>query len=225
MKDVVLEQMMESSFTGETPRLSEPVDNIIIIGAMGCGKSSVGWLAAKILGFGFIDLDEYIERSEKMGVTQIFNEKGESYFRDIEKQAVESLRGIRSHVIATGGGAVVDDENWQAFCDMGATVWLNTSPQEIARRFVSDETELKKRPLLAELAGESDKQLRQRLLTERLSALIGQRQARYKQADVILTDTFSTPESSAKKLVRTLIREGLVRTPGADAALDRWGSL
>lgn len=216
---------MEPSFTGETPRLQEPVDNIIIVGAMGAGKSSVGWLAAKILGFGFIDLDEYIERHEKKGINQIWVEKGESYFREVEKQAVEALRGIRSHVIATGGGAVVDDDNWHAFSQMGATVWLNTSPQEIARRFITDDTELKKRPLLAELMNEPDKRMRQTLLAERLAALIGQRQDRYKMADVIMADTFSTPESSAKKLARTLVREGLVRAPGEDMPLDRWRSL
>jgi shikimate kinase len=177
------------------------------------------------LGFGFIDLDEYIEQREKMGVNQIFQDKGESYFRDVEKQAINSLVGIRSHVIATGGGAVIDDDNWHTLCDMGATVWLCTTAQEIARRLVGNEVELKKRPLLAELVDEADPLVRQKALAERLSALIGQRQERYKQADLILEDAFSTAESTAKQFVFTLRAEGWVKQPADDGPLDRWGTL
>ena len=218
-------ESMESVRPDGGPRPREPVNNIVIVGAMGSGKSSVGWLVARNLGFGFIDLDERIERSEKMGINQIFAEKGEGYFRGVEKQMIESLRGIRGHVIATGGGAVVDDDNWEMFREMGVTVWLSTSAHEVARRLVGSETELKKRPLLAELLEESDLRTRQKLLAERLSALIGQRQARYKQADVVLEDSFSTAESTAKQLASALKEEGYVRPQREDGPLDRWGTL
>lgn len=65
--------------------MSDRDDNVILVGAMACGKSTVGWRLAKMIGFGFIDLDEWIERKTGRTITKIFDQDGEEVFREIEK--------------------------------------------------------------------------------------------------------------------------------------------
>ena len=86
--------------------------NVILVGGMSCGKSTAGWLLARIIGYGFIDLDAAIEAKVGKTVAEIFAERGEEAFRHLESQYLRDLEGIRSHVIACGGGAVMRDENW-----------------------------------------------------------------------------------------------------------------
>jgi shikimate kinase len=198
--------------------------NIVLLGAMGSGKSTVGWVLSRIVGYGFIDTDALIEARVKKPVSVIFAERGEAAFRELEAEVIQRLRGLRSHVVSVGGGAVMGDANWQILQDLGATVWLNAPPAEIARRFNTDDGELKKRPLLSELADYKDKEQRQKLLTERLSALIGQRMERYRQATVAVSDSFSTPESTAHSIREVLVKEGILRLPAEHRAYDRWRS-
>jgi shikimate kinase len=196
--------------------------NIVLIGASGAGKSATGWMLARLIGYGFIDLDQTIEAREKKPVHVIFEEKGEPYFRELERDLLRSLSGLRSHVLATGGGACVDDECWALIQALGTTVWINTPPEEIARRLNATEGELKKRPLLADVLAHKDGETRMKLLSERIKALIGNRVDRYKLANLQVADSFSTPESSAHLLKDTLIREGRVPLARGERPYDRW---
>lgn len=208
----------------DVARRPQAGSNIVLMGAMGAGKTTVGWHLARLIGFGFIDLDTLVERREKKEVAKIFADGGESAFRDAEREAVKSLDGIRSHVISVGGGAVMDTENWETLKDMGTTVWLNTPPEEIARRFNSDE-ELRKRPLLAELADRKKDGDRMKLLTERLNAIIGMRTDRYRQARLTVADSFSTPELTAQLIKEHLVRENLFTPLAGVKPYDRWDML
>lgn len=220
----------ESSWTTEERRgdrvATEPRgSNIILLGGMGTGKSRTGWLLARILGYGFIDTDGILESRFKKPITQIFEQEGEDSFRAKEKELVLSLFGIRSHVISVGGGTVMDDENWQVLMRMGVTVWLNPSPDEVARRFLVEESQIVKRPLLADLLSHKDKETRQKLLKERLSALIGQRSARYREAMLSVSDSFCTPESTALLIKDLLIKDRLLPPVRGEKPYDRWGIL
>lgn len=199
--------------------------NIILLGAMGSGKSTVGWLLARLIGYGFIDIDQMIETRAKKKIAAIFEELGESEFRRLERELVLSLSDVKSHVVAVGGGTVTDDDNWSVLSRMGVTVWLNPPPEEIARRIGHDEAELKKRPLLAEVLSHKDKETRHKLLSERLKALIGNRSERYRQARVTVSDSFSTPDSTALLVKDTLVREGALTIPKDQRPYDRWGIL
>ena len=210
-------------FTNDKQESTTVGSNIILIGATGSGKSTVGWLLARLIGYGFIDLDLMIEAREKKPVHEIFESQGESYFRGIESELIASLAGIRSHVLATGGGAVMEDGSWEQLHAMGTVIWLNTPPEEIARRLMTNEAEMRKRPLLAELLSHKDLEMRLKLLAERLSALIGNRVGRYKQADLVVSDGFSTPESTARLLKETLVREGRLQLAQDQRPYDRWG--
>lgn len=199
--------------------------NIILLGGMGTGKSSTGWLLARILGYGFIDTDTVLESRFKKPISQVFEEEGEASFRLKEKELVLSLFGIRSHVISVGGGTVMDDESWQVITRMGVTVWLNPSPEEVARRFLAQEEQITKRPLLADLLSHKDKETRQKLLKDRLSALIGHRSARYREALLSVSDSFCTPESTALLIKDMLFKDRLLPPIRGEKPYDRWGIL
>ena len=124
-----------------------------------------------------------------------------------------------------GGGTVMDDDSWQTLTRLGTTVWLNPPPEEIARRIGKDEADLAKRPLLADVLQQKDKEARHKLLSERVKALIGNRSERYRQAEIVVSDSFSTPESTAKLIRETLQKAGVLTNSTAQKPYDRWGIL
>ena len=199
--------------------------NIILLGGMGAGKSTIGWQLAKLLGYGFVDTDAMLEGQFKKPIDKIFEEDGEPAFRTKERELVLGLFGIRSHVIAVGGGTVVDPESWQVLGRTGVTIWLNPPAEEITRRFLSSESEILKRPLLADLMSHKDKETRQKLLTERLSAIIGNRAERYREAMVHISDSFCTPESTTFLIRDLLLKDRLLLPVRGDRPYDRWGIL
>ena len=118
--------------------------NIILCGFMGSGKSTIGNLLSKKMGMSFVDMDKYIEKQENKTVTQIFEENGEEYFREKEREASRLLGSKRGLIIAAGGGTLTFPENVEAFRENGRIVLLNVSPETVAERLKSDNT----RPLL-----------------------------------------------------------------------------
>ena len=104
--------------------------NIILIGIMGAGKTTVGKLLSRKLGYRFIDMDDYIEESQGETITQMF-ERGEDYFRKIEAGAVQSLGKLEQVVIATGGGIVKNDNNMKVLSQGGVIVYLQRQVDKI----------------------------------------------------------------------------------------------
>ena len=98
---------------------------VYLCGFMGCGKSTVGKLLAKKLGTECLDLDDYIEKHEAMTIPEIFEQKGEAYFRAAETQALKDLAG-ECKVIATGGGALLSEENGALAKNAGLAVFIDT---------------------------------------------------------------------------------------------------
>ena len=118
--------------------------NIILVGFMGTGKSVVGKLLAKKLNRDFVELDDKIEAKEKMPIKDIFEKKGEPYFRLVEKEVVREASQLKNKVISAGGGAIVDEENFKNLKSSGAIICLKASPKTILKRTKN----LKTRPLL-----------------------------------------------------------------------------
>ena len=139
--------------------------NIVLVGFMGCGKSTVGKRLAAMLGWEFIDTDTRIEKEQKMQVSEIFLRMGETAFREMEEELVAQLSRRKHQVIATGGGIIKNPANCQRFKEGGAVVvHVYATPEELFRRMRSDTT----RPLLAPYEGEERYKAIQRLLQERL---------------------------------------------------------
>ena len=100
------------------------MNNIVLCGFMGCGKSTVGRNLARKTGKRFIDMDAYIEKKTGKKISEIFAEQGEDGFREIEHGVCEELAGKSNMVIATGGGTVLDPENTRALKREGKLIFL-----------------------------------------------------------------------------------------------------
>ena len=121
---------------------------IILIGYMGSGKSSVGQELAKKLNLPLIDTDNLISAEEGCSVAEIFNTKGESYFRHLEYELVHRMQHFQSCVISTGGGMPVYNENIKKLNETGTTIYLSVSVDIIIDRIHNDQT----RPLVKNLS-------------------------------------------------------------------------
>jgi len=101
---------------------------------MGCGKSSVGRRIALMTGHRFVDTDELIVQREGRSITDIFASDGEGTFRAIEQAVIEDLIGVAGIVLATGGGAVLQEVNRAALHKIGVFVWLHADPDVLFER-------------------------------------------------------------------------------------------
>lgn len=118
--------------------------NIILIGFMGSGKSSIGRMVAKRMGFQFIDTDALIVERAGKSIPAIFAEQGEEAFRDLETAAIESIAHFSRCVISTGGGAVLRERNRALLRELGFVVLLTASEDVLWERVSRNN----KRPLL-----------------------------------------------------------------------------
>jgi shikimate kinase len=109
-------------------------ENIVLIGFMGSGKSSIGRIIARRLRFQFLDTDRLIEERARMTIPEIFERHGEPHFRERETAVLESLLGVKRHVFATGGGIVTQPRNVEILRQLGLVVLLKADPEEIFRR-------------------------------------------------------------------------------------------
>ena len=110
------------------------IANIILIGFMGTGKTSVGMRLAEMLDMRFIDTDDIIEEKSEMSIPEIFSEMGEEHFRDLESKAVEEVSRFSQHVVATGGGAVIREQNVHNLKSSGLLFCLDATPEVIFER-------------------------------------------------------------------------------------------
>ncbi len=119
-------------------------ENVVLVGFMGSGKSSIGRLLAKRLGFQFLDTDHLIIERAGMPISEIFTQQGEAAFRDLETSVLRSIMHLRRCVIATGGGAVIRGENRRLLHELGFVVGLSATEDVIYDRVRRNS----KRPLL-----------------------------------------------------------------------------
>ncbi len=118
--------------------------NIILIGPMGSGKSTIGNILAKKLGRDFKDSDHYIENRTGVDISRIFDIEGEHGFRDRESNALKELLSQNNQVVATGGGSVLREENQALLRSRGYIIFMDTTVNQQMQRLRRD----KKRPLL-----------------------------------------------------------------------------
>ena len=109
-------------------------ENLVFLGMMGSGKSSIGSLVAKKLNLEFIDIDKEIEKKLGMNIKEIFNSKGENYFRELEEKVTLKKLKLNSTVISLGGGAFVNQQIRKEVLKKHISFWLNWSDQIILNR-------------------------------------------------------------------------------------------
>ena len=120
------------------------MNNIILCGFMGCGKSTVGRNIARKTGRRFIDMDRFIEQRANATVSELFAERGEEGFRELEHEACIELSNMRNLIVAAGGGALTFQRNVDVFRGKDKIVLLDVPLRTIRYRLRND----KKRPLL-----------------------------------------------------------------------------
>jgi shikimate kinase len=118
--------------------------NIILIGFMGSGKTSVGKKLSLLLRREFIDMDDFLEKREKMSINEIFEHYGEAYFREMEADLCKRFSEPKEKIIATGGGVIKSSKNMANLKKGGIVIYLKSSPARIAQNLKYDDT----RPLL-----------------------------------------------------------------------------
>jgi len=182
-------------------------DNVILVGFMGAGKSSVGRLLARRLGRCFVETDDMITAREGRSIPEIFAAQGEAHFRALEEETVRLLALKSGDVIATGGGLPCRPGRPEALRALGTVVWLRgdfDAVYERARR-------VGERPMLAG---------RDR---DEVEALYRAREAYYREADLTIDTTGISPDQVVAKLLLALRDRAILSPPGPPSTLSPLG--
>ncbi|MEN8177919.1 MAG: shikimate kinase AroK [Pseudomonadota bacterium] len=118
--------------------------NLFLIGPMGAGKTTVGKQLSRVLGMEFIDSDQEIQRRTGVDIPTIFEFEGEEGFRTRERAVIDELTAKDGVVLATGGGAVLDEQNRRVLSSRGFVIYLHCSPEQQYERTYRD----RNRPLI-----------------------------------------------------------------------------
>lgn len=162
------------------------IRNIALTGFMGCGKTSVGHMVAKRLGFEFVDTDHLIERRAGLSISEIFDRQGEAAFRKLESEVVAELATRENTVISTGGGVGANSDLLASLKTHALVFWLWAKPETIWQRVQRQSH----RPLLQ--VGDPESRIRE---------LLAQREPVYRQADVLLNAEVRQTAEVAEQVV------------------------
>ncbi len=163
--------------------------SLVMVGMMGCGKSTIGRRLAHRLGLPFVDADSAIEAAASMPVSEIFSRFGEAHFRDGERRVIARLMGEGQQVIATGGGAFVDDQTRELVLREGVAIWLDAEIDTLVQRV----SKRGGRPLLA---GRDPRTV--------ISNLMAVRSPAYQQAQIRVPSVNGPHEQVVDAIIRAL---------------------
>lgn len=167
---------------------------IILLGYMASGKSTIGRLLEKIFEYKFIDLDSFIEKKEGKSISEIFNLKGEVYFRKIENIYLKELLSTKEKcILSLGGGTPCYANNMQLIKENKDTVsfYLKTSNKEIVNRLMDEKEE---RPLVSHIGSKKS-------MTEFVAKHLFERNPIYSKADYVLNSDGKTKEQIVEQIV------------------------
>ena len=172
--------------------------NIFLVGLMGAGKTSVGRLLAKRFGKTFYDCDQEIERRTGVKIPVVFEIEGEEGFRAREAAVLQELATMHDIVLATGGGAVLREENRRALMQHGTVVYLRASLDDLWQRTRHD----RNRPLLQTADPRA-----------KLEELFAQRDPLYREVAAIVVDTGNQSLGNLANRLEERLRDYLLSTP------------
>lgn len=167
------------------------MNNLILIGFMGTGKSTVGKAVAETIGVPHLDVDAEIERETGRSIPELFQTHGEAFFRDWETKVLRNVLNEKGRVISTGGGAVLRKENREVMLENGMVIALTASPEEIVRRIGSDSS----RPLVM---GD---------IRQRVQELMAERQGMYDFAHCVVDTQRNSLDEVVKKIISVWIEQ------------------
>lgn len=174
----------------KTPAQIIPPDkSIVLVGLMGAGKTCIGTRLARKLGMGFVDADDEIETAADCTIEEIFAQYGEQAFRDGERRVIARLLDGDPRVVATGGGAFVNQETRDNVRRQGISVWLKADIDVLLQRV----SRRNNRPLLKN----GDKR-------QTLERLIEERYPTYGEADLTVESGAESPDITVAKVIEAL---------------------
>ena len=160
--------------------------NLIFLGMMGSGKSSIGSLVAKKLNLKFLDIDIIIEKEANMKISNIFKHKGEDYFRIMEEKISLEVLNLNNHVIALGGGAFINEKIKRKVLNNHFSFWLDWETKILLKRIKNS----KKRPIAYNLTDNE------------ILSLIKKRSKIYSKAQFTIDCNNLTKNEITKKIIR-----------------------
>jgi shikimate kinase len=164
---------------------------IFLIGYRGCGKTTVAALVASALRWPWLDADEVVERECGKSIRDIFATEGEGAFRDHEAAILSNLCKLKQHVIATGGGVVLSENNRQRMRATGWVVWLTAEVETIHQRLQGDPSTWDRRPALTEAPARAE-----------IAELLKLREPHYRScAHFIVSTEGRSPDEVAAKIL------------------------
>ena len=177
--------------------MKKKLNNIVLTGFRGTGKSTVGKKIAQRLGYAYVDTDQEICRQLGATIAEIVERYGWAYFRQAEARVLEQLCATRHTVIATGGGAIEHHEQWQRLREVSFVVWLDADAETIKQRIASDPKSAHQRPRLS-----SENQIE-----DETDQLLERRKPIYSAGSDLRLDTaMHTPEQLAAAFLETVNR-------------------
>ena len=172
-------------------------EKIILTGYRATGKSSIGKILADMLGFGFIDTDETIEKRQGETISEMVGRGGWDLFRKKEENLLLELARSRNKVIASGGGSVMHERAWSKLRQDALVVWLTADIKTICRRLAADDDTEDQRPPLTEMG-----------TMDEIAMVLSQRQPLYEKSSDITIDTEGkNPEEVAEIILKKLKEE------------------
>jgi shikimate kinase len=163
---------------------------VVLVGLMGAGKSTIGKKMASMLELPFFDLDTEIENVSRMSVTELFASYGEPEFRDLERRVMQRLLEGGSMILATGGGAYMNEQTRENIASAGISVWLNAELDVLMERVLRRHD----RPLLK---NDDPRAVMQKLMTERYPV--------YATADLSIMSRDEKREVIAQEVITLLL--------------------
>lgn len=166
-------------------------NNIVLIGMMGAGKSTIGAELAKYLkNYTLIDMDFEIEKRQNTKISEIFKNHGEAYFRELETNLIKELYKKENQIISTGGGVFEKEENRKLLKELGTVFYLKASAEKLFDR-IKDQTH---RPLLQQGFG-----------AEKIKTILENREVNYEKADIIIDTENELPSNIVERIAKEYI--------------------
>ena len=167
------------------------MQNVVLVGMMGSGKTTIGKLVAKELGYRFLDTDEMIQESQGCTIEDIFFYAGESFFRKLETDLIKGMTNEKNVVLSTGGGIVTVEGNMDLLKAIGRVFYLDVNPELVFSRISGS----LKRPLLKDPENKR----------ENFMKIFNERKGLYMQADVVVSNNSNIKEKMVAKIMENLI--------------------
>lgn len=170
---------------------------VFLIGSRGSGKSTVARLVAHELGWDWLDADEVLEKRYGLSIRAIFEREGEAGFRDKEAAILAELCRLRRHIVATGGGVILREDNRDLLRSSGRVVWLTADVETLWQRVRGDDATAERRPALT-VGGRAE-----------IEEILHLREPFYRQcADRIVDTAGRAANEIVAEMVRWLASEG-----------------